>query len=216
MADKMREALEKARDWIDAQGCRHESTHRGGAIWTICDDCGTKWADDEGGFQPYRPPAILKVIDAALAAPVPPAEAVEMSPEFTDTSRAALLWVLWHHQGGSSPVGQPLRFALGMGAHDRLNERQVAEAKRWAALTKSTTADFHAAAPQAPAEAVPPPYRQRCAQCRSTGYVYGCLACAPPTVAAPAVLAPGQDIKELWQWDGSAAPQPSARTEEMR
>lgn len=67
----------------------------------------------------------------------------EMSPEFTDTARAALLWVLWHHQGGSSPVGQPIRFALGMGAHEPLNEQQVQEARRWAALTKSETRDFH-------------------------------------------------------------------------
>lgn len=59
----------------------------------------------------------------------------EMSPEFTDTARAALLWVLWHHQGGSSKVGQPIRFALGMGAHEHLSDYQIREAKRWAALT---------------------------------------------------------------------------------
>jgi hypothetical protein len=53
---------------------------------------------------------------------------------FSDTGRAALLWVLWHYQGGSSPVGQPLRFALGMGEHDRLTESQLLEAKRWGAL----------------------------------------------------------------------------------
>lgn len=58
-------------------------------------------------------------------------------PEFTDWGRAALLWVLWHHQGGSSKVGQPIRFALGMGAHDHLNEHQIADAKRWAALASS-------------------------------------------------------------------------------
>ena len=64
---------------------------------------------------------------------------------FTDTARMALLWVLWHHQGGSSPVGQPLRFALGMDSHERLNEHQVKEAQQWATLTRSTTAEFHAA-----------------------------------------------------------------------
>lgn len=58
----------------------------------------------------------------------------ELSPEFTDTARAALLWVLWHHQGASSPVGQPIRFALGMGQHDRLEPHQLAEAKRWEGL----------------------------------------------------------------------------------
>ena len=67
----------------------------------------------------------------------------ETSPEFTDTARAALLWVLWHHQGGSSPVGQPIRYALGMSAHEPLSEQQVQEARRWAALTKSETRDFH-------------------------------------------------------------------------
>ena len=66
----------------------------------------------------------------------PPAvvEPPELSPDFTDTARAALLWVLWHHQGGSSPVGPPIRFALGMGQHERLNEHQLAEAKRWERL----------------------------------------------------------------------------------
>lgn len=32
--------------------CLHESRHRGGVIWEICDDCGAKWTDDEGGFKP--------------------------------------------------------------------------------------------------------------------------------------------------------------------
>ena len=70
------------------------------------------------------------------AHPTPPAvvEPEELSPDFTDTARAALMWVLWHHQGGSSPVGQSIRFALGMGQHDRLNEHQLAEAKRWERL----------------------------------------------------------------------------------
>lgn len=71
---------------------------------------------------------------AALAAPK--AEA----PEFTDTARAALLWVLWHHQGASSKIGQAMRFALGMGAHDRLDDHQVSEAKRWAALAPTSPA----------------------------------------------------------------------------
>ena len=78
------------------------------------------------------------------AQPTPPAvvEPPELSPDFTDTARAALLWVLWHHQGGSSPVGQPIRFALGMGQHDRLNEHQLAEAKRWERLHPANPAVF--------------------------------------------------------------------------
>lgn len=45
-------------------------------------------------------------------------------------SRAMLLNVIWHHQGGSSTVGQPLRAMLGIGQHDRLDDEQVSEAKR--------------------------------------------------------------------------------------
>ena len=83
-----------------------------------------------------------QLIAAGWTPPGKPApEPVEMSPEFTDTPRAALLWVLWHHQGGSSPVGQPIRFALGMGRHEPLNEYQIAEAKRWGQLHQSNSRD---------------------------------------------------------------------------
>jgi len=51
--------------------------------------------------------------------------------EFTNSARAALLWVLYHHQGASSYVGQPIRFALGIGKYDRLSESQIAEARLW-------------------------------------------------------------------------------------
>lgn len=64
----------------------------------------------------------------------PAKSAVPVGPEFTDTGRAALLWVLWHHQGLGSPVGQPIRFALGMGRFDRLSDEQLIEAKRWGDL----------------------------------------------------------------------------------
>lgn len=75
-------------------------------------------------------------VRAMLAAPAPDhfRDAAEIVPEFSDTARAALLWVLWHHQGGSSPVGQPIRFALGMGQHERLSDWQLSEARRWGEL----------------------------------------------------------------------------------
>lgn len=41
--------------------CNHESRHRGGAIWEICDDCDMKWADDRGGFKPNK---TIEVLDA--------------------------------------------------------------------------------------------------------------------------------------------------------
>lgn len=81
------------------------------------------------------------------------AEPVEMHAEFTDTARAALLWVLYHHQGGSSKVGQPIRYALGMGAHERLNDHQLREAKRWGELEEK-------AAAQQPQERKPLPKTQ--------------------------------------------------------
>lgn len=89
---------------------------------------------------------VSTTLRAALAAQ--PAD--EMSPEFTDTARNALLWVLWHHQGASSKVGQAMRFALGMGDHDRLTERQIADAKRWSGPVPGL-----AHAPVQPADAMP-------------------------------------------------------------
>lgn len=41
-----------------------------------------------------------------------------------------LLWALWHHQGASSPIGQPIRRALGIDAHARLTAKQVTLAKQ--------------------------------------------------------------------------------------
>lgn len=86
---------------------------------------------------------LRECLDMLAAAPQPSsiattANPVEMSPEFTDTARSALCWVLWHHQGASSEVGQAMRFALGMGATDRMSDVRVAEAKRWEAFLKES------------------------------------------------------------------------------
>ena len=72
-------------------------------------------------------------------------------PEFTDTARSALLWVLWHHQGGSSPTGQAVRFALGMGQFDRMTADQVAQAKAWAPGIPGLAHTDPAGVPAAPA-----------------------------------------------------------------
>lgn len=79
-------------------------------------------------------------------------EPEEMSPEFTDTARGAIAWVLYHYQGGSSAIGQPLRFALGMGAHERMSDTLLADAKRWAKLAGASTEQFHPAPTASPAE----------------------------------------------------------------
>lgn len=62
-------ALKALLDHVDRNTCEHEETHRGGVIWTICDGCGRKWADDEGGFVPHRdPPAVAAARFACEAA----------------------------------------------------------------------------------------------------------------------------------------------------
>jgi hypothetical protein len=52
----LRDALRDLLSYVERGECTHENTHRGGTIWTICDECGKKWADDEGGFKPYCEP----------------------------------------------------------------------------------------------------------------------------------------------------------------
>lgn len=47
--------------------------------------------------------------------------------------RDLLLLILYHHQGGSSEIGQPIRRALGIGKHDRLTTAQI-EAARVSAM----------------------------------------------------------------------------------
>lgn len=44
------DALRALLDHVDRNTCEHEDTTRGGTNWTICQRCGKKWADDEGGF----------------------------------------------------------------------------------------------------------------------------------------------------------------------
>jgi len=62
-----REHLQNVLSYAFRYECEHEDTYRGGAIWTICNLCGTKWADDEGGFVPYKMPKVLKEAEDFLA-----------------------------------------------------------------------------------------------------------------------------------------------------
>jgi hypothetical protein len=43
--------------------------------------------------------------------------------------RDLLLWSLYHHQGASSTIGQPIRKALGIGENDNLTYEQVTAAE---------------------------------------------------------------------------------------
>lgn len=43
---------------------------------------------------------------------------------------ALLLWALYHHQGGKSEVGRPIRQLLGIGQHDHLTNKQIERASK--------------------------------------------------------------------------------------
>jgi hypothetical protein len=64
--DQLRDALTGLIAYVERNQCEHEETYRGGTNWTICSACGSKWADDEGGFQPYTPPPELTGARSAL------------------------------------------------------------------------------------------------------------------------------------------------------
>lgn len=64
---KAREALRTLLDRDMRNTCEHEETHRGGILWEICDSCGTKWADDEGGKPEWKNPPEWDKARAALA-----------------------------------------------------------------------------------------------------------------------------------------------------
>lgn len=69
-ATEAEKVIEAARDLLrfaERNQCAHEETHRGGAIWTICDACGKKWADDEGGFKPHQEPSEIAALRDALS-----------------------------------------------------------------------------------------------------------------------------------------------------
>jgi hypothetical protein len=54
-----------ARD--EGNTCQHDNTHRGGAIWEICADCGVMWADDMGGKPAWTDPPEWTAARAAIA-----------------------------------------------------------------------------------------------------------------------------------------------------
>ena len=68
-----------------------------------CCACGHRWTDREA--QTGKPPA--------------------------DDTRALLLWLLWHHQGARSDVGQPIRDLLGMERHEPMSDEQLRIAREW-------------------------------------------------------------------------------------
>jgi hypothetical protein len=55
----LRKALFACMTHIEINTCAHEETHRGGVLWEICDSCGMKWADDEGGKPKFQEAACV-------------------------------------------------------------------------------------------------------------------------------------------------------------
>ena len=87
------EALKGMLQRDERNTCQHENVRRGGVIWTICEDCGFKWADDEGGMPEWRDPKEWIAAREAIAK----AEAALAEPP-----AAADGWIPW--SGGECPV----------------------------------------------------------------------------------------------------------------
>lgn len=47
--DRLVKALRGLLNYAERKTCLHDETHRAGLIWEICDSCGKKWSDGEGG-----------------------------------------------------------------------------------------------------------------------------------------------------------------------
>ena len=56
LTERYRAALRALLERDMRKTCQHDETHRGGFLWEICDQCGAKWADDEGGKPEWRDP----------------------------------------------------------------------------------------------------------------------------------------------------------------
>ena len=66
--DGWRSTVEALVRHIESETCTHEETHRGGAIWEICDSCGAQWADDRGGRPEFTWPECVENARSMLAA----------------------------------------------------------------------------------------------------------------------------------------------------
>jgi hypothetical protein len=108
-ADRLAAALGRLISDAEGQLCAHEETERGGTIWTICKQCGAKWADDQGGFPGYQRPAYIERAEAELLACSAPATAATVmdwsSPVLEDAAQPAR--VTLHDNGRTVRRGPP-------------------------------------------------------------------------------------------------------------
>ena len=63
------ELIRQLVEYIEQNTCQHEETHRGGAIWEICDGCNAQWADDRGGKPKFAWAPVVLAARARLEQP---------------------------------------------------------------------------------------------------------------------------------------------------
>ena len=74
----------------------------------------------------------IRVFSAEEVVPiVVPASVARSAGPPADDTRALLLWLLWHHQGARSDVGQPIRDLLGMSRYEPMSDEQLQIAREW-------------------------------------------------------------------------------------
>lgn len=135
--------------------------------------------------------------------------------EMEQDLRSVLMWMLWHHQGSGSLIGQPIRRALGMKSTQPMNDAQIAEAKAFGGIfgnccitqaqvdpnLQTLTAPRMERLPPAPLIKVPTNTRaEEVAKLEAAGYVVlrtdapGLVSVTEPSVPpAPIVLPLGLD-----------------------
>jgi hypothetical protein len=59
--------------YVDLNTCTHENRHKAGTLWTICDDCGRKWAADRNPYKRHQDAPAVAAARAALET-APPKE----------------------------------------------------------------------------------------------------------------------------------------------
>jgi hypothetical protein len=122
------------------------------------------------------------------AAPACPAEHMH---------KGMLLWILYHHQGAKSPIGQPIRRVLGIEPHAALTTEQVRYADTVARMAGAPD-NLHAE-PSA-ADTCPPTLGQTIHLGQPGATVEPCLMLGPADdeVACLLFTAPGTEVRLTW------------------
>ncbi|WP_447846538.1 hypothetical protein ACFZNQ_15940 [Pseudomonas aeruginosa] len=93
---------------VERKTCCHEETHRGGAIWEICDSCGAKWADDEGGKPEFAwPESVEKAREFLATHPAVEQAGGDERAAFEDWVRRDWPAAPLHHVRDALPANNP-------------------------------------------------------------------------------------------------------------